>query len=108
MELVLTIITSVVSAMLVFILQSVIKENRRLKKEKDDDTKEREKALETGVRQLLCVRLEEIYDQYSNNECIPRRSYDRWMKLHAAYKGLHGNGTFNHMKEELDEKHIVG
>lgn len=107
MEYLVTILVSLVSGVLVFILQSVIRENRELKHQKDKDTETRERALETGVRQLLSVRLEELYDQYADSESIPRRAYDRWMKLHAAYKGLHGNGTFDHMKEELEEKHIV-
>ena len=107
MDYLITILISIVSGVLVFILQSVIRENRELKRKKDEDTQEREDALENGVRQLLCVRLEELYDQYAESEYIPRRAYDRWMKLHAAYKGLHGNGTFNHMKEELEEKHII-
>lgn len=107
MEYVLTVIIGVVTAMLSFILQSVIKENKELKQKQAEDNKCRDTALETGVRQLLCVRLEEIYDTYSDSETIPRRAYDRWMKLHSAYKGLNGNGTFNHMKEELEEKHII-
>lgn len=107
MELLLAIMTSVVSGVLLFILQSVIRENRELKRKKDIETEEEKKALENGVRQLLSVRLEEIYDQYADSESIPRRAYDRWMKLHKAYKGLHGNGTFDHMKEELEEKHII-
>ena len=104
---ILTIATSVASAMLVFMLQLVIKENRKLKREKEEKLTQRDDAIVNGVRQLLCVRLEEIYDQYSNSATIPRRAYDRWMKLHAAYKGLNGNGTFDHMKTELQEKHIV-
>ena len=107
MELLLAIVTSVVSGVLLFILQSVIRENRELKRKKDMEIEEREKALENGVRQLLSVRLEEIYDQYSDSDSIPRRAYDRWMKLHKAYKGLRGNGTFDHMKEEIEEKHII-
>jgi hypothetical protein len=107
MELLLAIVTSVVSGVLLFILQSVIRENRELKRKKDMEIEEREKALENGVRQLLSVRLEEIYDQYANSDSIPRRAYDRWMKLHKAYKGLHGNGTFDHMKIEIEEKHII-
>lgn len=107
MEYLITILVSIVSGVLVFILQSVIRENRDLKKKKDDEMDNREKALENGVRQLLSVRLEELYDQYADSDCIPRRAYDRWMKLHAAYKGLHGNGTFDHMKEEIANKHIV-
>lgn len=107
MEYVLTGIVSLVAAMLAFILQSVIRENKELKRKKDEAEKTRETSLETGVRQLLSVRLEEIYGQYAASNTIPRRAYDRWMKLHSAYKGLHGNGTFNHMKTEIEEKHII-
>lgn len=107
MDYLITILISLVSGVLVFILQSVIRENRELKRKKDEETQERERALENGVRQLLSVRLEEIYDQYADSDTIPRRAYDRWMKLHKAYKGLNGNGTFDHMKQELNEKHII-
>lgn len=107
MEYILSIIVSVIAAILGFILKEQIKENKDMRRKQDEERDCKETALENGVRQLLCVRLEEIYDMYSNSDTIPRRAYDRWMKLHAAYKGLHGNGTFNHMKEELEEKHIV-
>lgn len=93
--------------MLVFVLQGLIRENRKLVKAREEEQAKKESSLEKGVRQLLCVRLEEIYDQYSESKTIPRRAFDRWMKLHQAYKGLHGNGTFDRMKEEFEEKHIV-
>ena len=104
---IITITVSVVSAMLVFILQGVMRENHRLKVEKDKERETEATALETGVRQLLSVRLEEMYDMYAESPTIPRRAFSRWMKLHDAYKGLHGNGTFDHMKEELENKHIT-
>ena len=107
MHLIITTATSVISDVLAVILQAVLRENMKLKRKKDENAQERERALENGVRQLLSVRLEELYDQYAESEYIPRRAYDRWMKLHAAYKGLNGNGTFDHMKIELEEKHIT-
>lgn len=102
-----TIAISVVTGILIFILQHYIKENIELKKEKALREQQRESALETGVRQLLSVLLEEMYDKYAESPTIPRRAYTRWMKMHDAYKGLHGNGTFDHMKAELGEKHVV-
>ena len=107
MEYLISALLTIVTGVLVFVLKTVIGENRELKHKENTENATREKALENGVRQLLSVRLEELYDQYADSEKIPRRAYDRWMKLHAAYKGLHGNGTFDHMKEELQEKHIV-
>lgn len=107
MEYAITIAISVTSAMLVFILQSVLKENNRLKEEREAEKKNKETALETGVRQLLSVRLEEMYEKYSECEAISTRVHNRWRKLHSAYKGLHGNGTFDLMDREMNEKHIV-
>ena len=106
MSIVISIGTSVASAMLVFILQSQIKENRRLVKEREEEKIKKDSALENGVRQLLSVRLEEMYDKYADCDEIPKRAYSRWKKLHKAYKGLNGNGTFDHMDFEMTNKHI--
>lgn len=106
-SIVITVISGVGFPILVHMLKTKITENRELQKEKAERDNQRETALETGVRQLLSVKLEEMYDKYAESPTIPKRAYTRWMKLHDAYKGLHGNGTFNHMKEELEEKHIV-
>ena len=103
----LSIVSTVVSAILVFILQGIIRENRALKKEKAEAESTWRTAVEDGLRQLLSVQLEEMYDRYAESPTIPRRAYSRWMKIHAAYKKLRGNGTFDHMHEELEEKHIV-
>lgn len=114
MEYVFSGIVSLAVAMLAFLLQSQIKENRKLveKQEEEKAKKEaeraaKEEAIINGLRQLLSVRMEEIYDRYAESETIPRRVYSRWMKLYSAYKALNGNGTFEHMKEEIQKKHIV-
>jgi|GEM_PF-5876529 len=105
---------SLAVAMLAFLLQSQIKENRRLvekqeaeKAQKEAERAAKEEAIINGLRQLLSVRMEEIYDRYAESDSIPRRVYSRWMKLHSAYKALNGNGTFEHMKEEMQRKHVV-
>ena len=107
LSIVVTFISTVVSAVLIFVLQSLIKENHSLRKEREKKEAIRETALENGVRQLLSVRLEEMYDKYAEEETIPRRAYGRWMKLHKAYKDLNGNGTFDHMNQEMLNKHIA-
>lgn len=100
-------VSTVISAVLIFVLQSQIKENRELRKAREKQEAIRETALENGVRQLLSVRLEEMYDKYAEEDTIPRRAYGRWMKLHRAYKDLNGNGTFDHMNQEMLNKHIA-
>ena len=105
---------SLAVAMLAFLLQSQIKENRKLiekqeaeKAQKEAERAAKEEAIINGLRQLLSVRMEEMYDRYEESSTIPRRAYSRWMKLHLAYKALNGNGTFEQMKEELKSKHII-
>jgi hypothetical protein len=104
---IITFLITVISGVLVFMLQQEIRENRALKKEKADAECAWRTAVEDGLRQLLSVQLEEMYDKYAESDTIPRRAYSRWMKIHAAYKKLRGNGTFDHMHDELEEKHIV-
>ena len=113
MEYVISIVCSVVSATLVFLLQSQIKENRRLAREKElelsnaeEERVKRDNALEEGVRQLLSVELEELYDKHSDKEKVLTKINSHCKKLHKAYKGLNGNGTFKHMDEEMEKKHI--
>ena len=103
METIITIVTSVVSGVLVFILQSVIRENRNLLREREA----KKELKENGVKMLLSVNLEGIYDKYANSTTISSRAYSQWKNLYRAYKGLNGNGTFVHMDEEMDDKHIV-
>lgn len=97
---------TIISGVLVFVLQQQIKDNRSLRKVREEEEAKKESALENGVRQLLSVRLEEMYDKYVDSDTIPRRAFSRWCKLHDAYKGLNGNGTFKQMNEEMHAKHI--
>ncbi len=113
MEYIFTILTSVVSAMLVFILQAVIRENRNLKKEKEKAMIEKEEsmaqkqtALEDGVVCLLRVKLIEYHTKYMHRDTISSNAFQNWMLMYKAYKGLGGNGMIEHMKDEIEELHI--
>ena len=113
MQYIFTILTSVIAAMLVFILQSVIKENRNLKKEKEEALKRQEQAqadkqnaLEDGVVCLLRVKLIEYHSKYMHQDTISSNGFQNWMLMYNAYKGLGGNGMIEHMKEEIEELHI--
>ena len=106
MAYIITIMTSVASAMLVFVLQGIIRENNRLKREKEQTLEEREKALENGVVCLLRVKLIEYHSKYMELGYITAQAYEIWMLMYKAYRGLNGNGMIEHMKEEIDELHI--
>lgn len=106
MEYIIPVLTSVVSAMLVFLLQSMIKENRKLKHEKDKKQSERESALENGVVCLLRVKLIEYHAKYMKLGHISSHALENWLLMHNAYKALGGNGMIDHMKQEIEELRI--
>lgn len=103
----LPIISTVVSAMLVFILQGIMRENHRLKKEKHNQATNEQTAIAKGVRGMLKKELKEIYVKYENSTTIPADDYETWTDMFESYEGLHGNGTFKKMDNEMKKKHIV-
>lgn len=101
-----TLLVSVASAVLAFILQSVIKENRELKRKQEEERSERDKALENGVVCLLRVKLIEYHSKYMKLGSISSHGFENWMLIYKSYKALGGNGMIEHMKEEIEELHI--
>jgi hypothetical protein len=110
------IITGLVSftvAMLAFILQGVIKENKRLKTEEEQKTRKlqeeqaaRMQALEDGVCCLLRKELIDDHEKWMARGHITPKALENGLAMYAAYKGLGGNGMIDHMKEEIEELHI--
>ena len=113
MDYIITISASVVSAMLVFILQSVIRENKRLKEERENKEKEskqreeeRMEALEEGVVCLLRKELIDDHEKWMAKGYITSKALENGLLMYDAYKKLGGNGMIDHMKEEIEELHI--
>lgn len=101
-----TIVATVVSGVLVFVLQSVIRENIRLKKEKEEVRSRHEQALENG---MVCVLRKHLMDEY--NACMEKgyitpTELESGLAMYDAYKGLGGNGMIDHMKEEIETLHV--
>lgn len=107
MDIIISIISTVVSAILVFILQGIIRENHRLKKEKHDQVTTEQTAIAKGVRGMLKKELKEIYVKHENSDTIPADDYETWTDMFESYEGLHGNGTFKKMDNEMKKKHII-
>lgn len=101
MEYVISIATSLVSAMLVFMLQSSIKENRQLKKERDTKESRRERALEDGVVCLLRKSLMDEHTKHMEKGYISSKALESGILMYQAYKALGGNGMIDHMEEEI-------
>ena len=106
MEYLVPILTSVVSGVLVFLLQSVIKENRELKKDKEKANADEQKAVKEGVLCLLRSQLIVYHEKYTKNGSITPHGLESWQHMYRSYKQLGGNGMIEHMMEEIEELHI--
>lgn len=103
MEYLITISVSVASAMLAFILQSVTKENHRLKTEKENSERQKLDALENGVVCLLRKELIADYEKWMDKGYITQTALEHGLHMYDAYKSLGGNGMVEQMKEEIQE-----
>ena len=99
-------LASLAAAMLAFILQSVIKENRALKQKKETEEDEHRKALENGVQCLLRAKLIEYHTKYMEEGSISSHGYENWDMMYKSYTALHGNGMIEHMNDDIEKLHI--
>lgn len=99
-------IASLAVAILVFLLQSKIKENRLLKKEKEELKNQKDEAFRTGLLALLRVSLISAHEKYTDRGSISTHGYENWELMYKAYKGLGGNGMIDGMNEEIEELQI--
>ena len=101
MSTILAIATSVVSAVLAFILQSVIRENIRLKKEKDEKQCKHDTAIENGVVCILRKHLMDEHEIWVAKGHITSHALESGLLMYKAYKDLGGNGMIDHMEDEI-------
>lgn len=94
-----SIVSSVVSAMLVFVLQSTVKENRRLKQKKA----ERDEALAEGMVCVLRKHLMDEHEKWMEKKYITSTALENGLAMYHAYKGLGGNGMIDHMNDDISE-----
>ena len=101
MEYVITGIISLSVGILLFILQSVIRENMRLKRERDEAESTRVTALENGVVCILRKHLMDEHEIWTKRGYITAQALESGLLMYKAYKGLGGNGMIDHMEEEI-------
>lgn len=92
-----SIVSSVVSGMLIFILQSTIKENRKLKEKKAA----REEALADGMVCVLRKHLMDEHEKWMEKGYITSTALENGLAMYKAYKGLGGNGMIDHMNDDI-------
>lgn len=96
-------LVSLAVAMLAFVLQWTLRENRRLKKEKEEKQEAEENALKEGVLCLLRSELIKYHTKYMEEGSITMHGYQNWMLMYKAYKALDGNGMIDHMWQDIED-----
>ena len=97
-----TVALSVLSGVLGFVIQNLIKENQQLRETKKKSDATKQKAIGDGVLSLLKIQLIEYHDKYMQAEEVPTYVYENWDEMYAAYEALGGNGLVKKMKEDVD------
>lgn len=101
MSTIIAIASSVVSTVLAFILTSTIRENIRLKKERDEQQTKRNEALENGVVCILRKQLMDEHDVWTTKGYITSHALESGSLMYKAYKELGGNGMIDHMDKDI-------
>lgn len=104
MNYIISIVLSVVSGSLVFVVQKLLTENEKLRESKTD----KQQALSNGVKSLLKIQLIEYHDKYMTDGNIPTYVYDNFEEMYHSYKALGGNGMITKMKEDIDRLRLGG
>lgn len=97
------IISSVVSAMLIFLLQDAIRENRKLKKDREDTQCRYDNAMKNGMVCVLRKHLMDEHETWIGKGYITSHALENGLAMYKAYKDLGGNGMIDHMEDEIQE-----
>jgi hypothetical protein len=100
---ILSIISSVVSAILVYILQSIYRENRRLKREEERKRIQHDTAITNGMCCILRKHLMDEHELWVGRGYITSKALESGLLMYKSYKALGGNGMIDHMEEEIQE-----
>ena len=88
-------------AMLAYMLQQNMKENKQLKLEREMQKTQHEKAIEDGVVCILRKHLMDEHDHWMREGYITPTALESGIAMYKAYKALGGNGMIDHMDEEI-------
>ena len=100
-------IGSFIVGMLVFFVQSLLRENHKLKqKNKQASTLEHD-SIRSGIICILRDTLITNHRKYKQRGSISTNGLQNWLLMFDAYKNLGGNGMVDKMKEEIEELPIA-
>lgn len=103
MEYIYSALVSLAVAVLGFVLQSVIRENRELKHKHEDKYATEQTAIKEGLQCILRDTLINNHKKYVDLGHISTHGIQNWLLMYKAYHALDGNGMVDHMKEEIEE-----
>lgn len=104
--LILTILSTVISGVLLYMLQNLIKENKQIRQEKEVAESRRHRALEEGLVCILRKHLMDEHETWMAKDYITAKALESGLLMYKAYKTLGGNGMIDHMEEEIQELQI--
>lgn len=92
---------SALSAILVFIIQGLMTENKRLREEHKENAQQHNKNMSMGLVCLLRIQLITYHERYMSEGSISLNALSNWKDLRDAYYGLGGNGMVPGMDKEI-------
>lgn len=95
-------IFGIVSAVTIFILQSVIKDNRELKKKNTEDEMIKQTAIEKAMVLLLRNALIESHDRIMKAGTFTIEEYEDWLTAFNAYHALVDHDGVDYLKKDID------
>ena len=90
MEYVLTIAVSVIASVLAFVVQRLLKDNRRLRDERKQLNEQHEEALNNGLLALLRAQLYSYHDVYIERGYITPVAFDIFVEMYNSYHQING------------------
>lgn len=97
-----TTLFGIVSAVSIFILQSVIKDNRELKKKSIEEINNKEVAIEKAMVLLLRNALIDSHDRIMKNGSFTIEEYEDWLTAFNAYHALVDHDGVDYLKKDID------
>ena len=96
-------VVSIAVAMLTFVLQNLIKENRKLRRENEEKQAMSERAMKDGMLCILRKHLMDEHEVWTAKGYITPHALENDLLMYKAYKALGGNGMIDHMEEDIQE-----
>lgn len=97
--------TTLVGALLGWLFGQV-KKLKQQKKDIQQESQDRAKALEDGMAILLRKQLFEYYGIYEYQDAIPASEWEDIEETHNVYNRLGGNHTGDRLFDEMKKKHL--